>query len=109
MKLLFVFSFIVTSVSGFAPISTTNSRLSTELGIGGLLQGLFGQTDAAVTDTVYFDIEIDGQEAGRIEMGLYGDVVPKTTRNFKELCEGKPGFGYEGSDFHRIIPGKFSC
>lgn len=76
--------------------------------IGGLLQGLFGKTDAEVTDTVYFDIAIDGQPAGRIEMGLYGSTVPKTAENFKQLCTGQPGFGYKGSAFHRIIPG-FMC
>lgn len=73
--------------------------------IGGLIQGFFGKKDAPVTDTVFFDIEIDGEPAGRIEMGLYGDVVPKTTENFRQLCTGEPGFGYAKSTFHRIIPG----
>jgi hypothetical protein len=77
----------------------------TSLEIGGMFQSFFGKTDAEITDTVFFDVSIGGQPAGRIEMGLYGNVVPKTTENFKQLCTGKPGFGYEGSIFHRIIPG----
>ena len=58
-----------------------------------IFSSLFKATDAEVTDTVYFDVSIDGEAAGRIEMGLYGGVVPKTVENFKQLCTGKPGFG----------------
>ncbi|KAG6910708.1 hypothetical protein DXG01_008238 [Tephrocybe rancida] len=52
-----------------------------------------------------FDIVIDNKAAGRIVMKLYDEVVPKTTRNFRELATGIHGFGYEGCGFHRIIPG----
>eukprot|EP00618_Florenciella_parvula_P014777 CAMPEP_0119522714 /NCGR_PEP_ID=MMETSP1344-20130328/37948_1 /TAXON_ID=236787 /ORGANISM="Florenciella parvula, Strain CCMP2471" /LENGTH=250 /DNA_ID=CAMNT_0007560763 /DNA_START=20 /DNA_END=772 /DNA_ORIENTATION=- len=76
-----------------------------------------------VTSVVYFDVAEEKSfpsggstisklnPLGRIEMGLYGNVVPKTALNFKELCEGCESMvtpdkqiGYEGSAFHRVIP-----
>lgn len=53
---------------------------------------------------VYFDVEADGQNLGRVTFQLYDDVVPKTAANFKALCTGEKGFGYAGSPFHRVIP-----
>jgi len=55
----------------------------------------------------FFDIEIDGAPAGRLEFTLRADVVPDTANNFRILCEGKLGSTkrYKDSRFHRIIPG----
>ncbi|MGW1076456.1 peptidylprolyl isomerase [Streptomyces sp. NPDC002537] len=57
-----------------------------------------------MSSNVFFDITIDGEDAGRIVFKLHDDVVPKTARNFRELATGEHGFGYEGSSFHRVIP-----
>ena len=52
----------------------------------------------------FFDVTADDKAIGRITFKLYDEIVPKTAKNFVELCTGKNGYGYQGSSFHRIIP-----
>ncbi len=68
---------------------------------------------AADDPRVFFDIELDGEPAGRVVMALHASVVPRTAENFRQLCTGEAGAPrpgararhYRGCAFHRIIPG----
>lgn len=64
----------------------------------------FGTT-AAAEPSVEMDISIAGEPAGTIVAELDSSTVPITAENFRALCAGDPGYGYDGSPFHRVIPG----
>jgi len=81
------------------------------LALLGVLAGvvlLFGSSTAEkkgpkVTHKVWFEIEIGGENVGKIEVGLFGKTVPKTVENFVELAKKPEGEGFKKSKFHRVI------
>jgi len=56
-----------------------------------------------VTHKAWFEVAIDGESVGKIEIGLFGKTVPKTVENFVQLSNNPEGEGYKGSIFHRVI------
>jgi hypothetical protein len=65
--------------------------------------------DEVITHKVFLDVDIEGVQLGRIVIGLYGKVVPKTVENFRALCTGENGYSlgyklhYRGTKFYRLI------
>ncbi|KAI9331476.1 cyclophilin-like domain-containing protein [Obelidium mucronatum] len=62
----------------------------------------------AVTSKVFLDLEytprgLDRPTKLRVVVGLFGNALPLTTENFRQLATGEQGFGFKGSKFHRII------
>lgn len=60
--------------------------------------------ELTVTKSVFFDVAIDGEAAGRIVIGLYGNDVPVGASRFAELASGKTGIGYRKKEFIKITP-----
>ena len=59
---------------------------------------------------MYFDIEIDGKYAGRLDFELFGEKAPKTVNNFLALTSGelnRQTMWYKNSIFHKIYPGRW--
>lgn len=42
----------------------------------------------------FLEFEVDGKPAGRIEVVVRSDVVPKTAQAFVQLCTAPKGEGY---------------
>jgi cyclophilin family peptidyl-prolyl cis-trans isomerase len=58
-----------------------------------------------MSSKVFMDVRVDGFGTGRLVFELFDQDLPKTCENFKCLCSGEKGYGYDKSVFHRIIPG----
>ncbi|ETV96844.1 hypothetical protein H310_10131 [Aphanomyces invadans] len=97
---LFAAGYFVGTSIGVLPSYESIKR---QLGVAG------DNVELNVRSKVFFDVAIDGRDAGKIVMGLYDDVQPKTVANFVALCTGEKShpnqtLHYKGSPFHRIIP-----
>ncbi|XP_072034946.1 peptidyl-prolyl cis-trans isomerase 6-like [Amphiura filiformis] len=60
---------------------------------------------AVVTHEAFFDMSIGRKSIGKITIGLFGELAPKTVENFLHFTTQKAGKGYKGSVIHRVIPG----
>lgn len=59
-----------------------------------------------ITQRVYLDVKVGNSKPGRIVIGLFGELMPKTVDNFIALCsnaEGGTRPSYAGSSFYRVI------
>ncbi|CDR96173.1 peptidylprolyl isomerase, putative [Babesia bigemina] len=53
---------------------------------------------------VYLDLAF-GDERRRLVIALFEDTVPRTAKNFKQLCDENSEINYKGNKFHRLIKG----
>ena len=63
-----------------------------------------------VTHYCFFDLEIDGKQAGRLDFELFGEQAPKTVNNFLALCSGEMNrnfLWYKGSLIHKVHSGRW--
>lgn len=71
--------------------------------------GKLGSTKTlCVTDEFYFDISIGSTPAGRIVIGVFGEIAPKSAANFRALatCTGvfaDEALCYKRDSFHRVV------
>ncbi|BAM39762.1 putative peptidyl-prolyl cis-trans isomerase taCyP [Theileria orientalis strain Shintoku] len=61
-----------------------------------------------ITHHVHLGVQTDNNPQETLVLGMYGDLVPKTVKNFLAFCtgteiEGK-SYSYVNVPFHRIIP-----
>ena len=82
--------------------------------------------DTSITNRVFFDIRLcptavrlertlgdmsfickDGEQLGRIVIGLYGHVAPTTVQHFLDMVSGRAGSTYKGTTFHKSLPGQY--
>ncbi|KAK5800164.1 hypothetical protein VI817_002376 [Penicillium citrinum] len=75
-----------------------------------LAQRSFATTAAMAQNTkAFFEVQYapvgsSAPKVGRINFNLFEQDVPKTAKNFRELCKLPEGQGYKNSGFHRVIP-----
>lgn len=72
------------------------------------------QTNQVITDfckdppinpkKAFLDVSIDGEPAGRIVIGLYGDTAPLGSSRFAGLVSGATGISYRRKEFVKIMP-----
>ena len=79
-------------------LATTSIIFKPELSLASYIDPI---TDSPkITKRVYLDVEFGKNEKGRLVIGLYGDIMPKTAENFEKLCASN---SYAGTNFYRVI------
>ena len=65
------------------------SYLIASIALGRVVYAASKTSEPKVTDNVFFDMSIGDEPAGRVVIGLFGEVCPKTVLNFTTLASGE--------------------
>ncbi|KDP20070.1 hypothetical protein JCGZ_05839 [Jatropha curcas] len=61
-------------------------------------------SNKSITKRAFLDISIDGEPAGRIIIGLYGEDAEAGAARFANLVSGAAGISYRRKEFVKIMP-----
>ncbi|XP_050307157.1 peptidyl-prolyl cis-trans isomerase, rhodopsin-specific isozyme-like isoform X2 [Anthonomus grandis grandis] len=68
--------------------------------IASLITDRINAENYKITDQIFMDVKIEDDYTGRIIFGLFGEVAPKTVKNFKHIAlQGIDGKRYVGTNF----------
>ncbi|KAL3281422.1 hypothetical protein HHI36_004630 [Cryptolaemus montrouzieri] len=87
----------------FSLLNNYDEELSLHFWISLYSSQIIGQ-EYKVTHQVFLDVEHDNKPIGKIIIGLFGEVVPRTVENFRIIAmDGIGEKTYTGTPFHRVI------
>ncbi|KAJ3694350.1 hypothetical protein LUZ60_009830 [Juncus effusus] len=84
--------------------NSSTSNLSTEANAANTVINDLCTNPPISAKKAFLDVSIDGEPAGRIVIGLYGETAPLGSSRFSGLVSGSTGISYRRKEFVKIMP-----